>query len=259
MPVMELQSNLGLALVEELEGTASRLWREVLDSPPSVLSLTYASGLRWASSCAARRGDHGLARACADGLSAWAGRFASTDALAGLAHALGEVTLLEGATERATEQFARALELLREIDAPFELAHTQMRAGVALARAGQRQAAVSQLVDAYRTFRRLRARPFSQQAAAELLALDERVERHLGQRAARDLRQGGLTRRQIEVLRLVAVGRTNREIASELFLSPRTIDMHVRDILAKLACRSRSEATSKAHELGLLQPTPSGR
>jgi predicted ATPase/DNA-binding CsgD family transcriptional regulator len=259
MPVMEVQSTLGLALAEELEGTASQLWRDVLHSPPSVLSLTYASGLRWGSSFAARRGDHGLARACADGLSTWAARFASTDALAGLAHALGEVTLLEGATEQATEQFARALELLREIDAPFELAHTQMRAGVALARAGHRQAAVSQLVDAYRTFHRLQARPFSQQAAAELLALNEQVERHLGRRAARDLEHGGLTRRQIEVLRLVAVGRTNREIAGELYLSPRTIDMHVRDILAKLACRSRSEATARAHELGLLQPTPAGR
>jgi DNA-binding NarL/FixJ family response regulator len=54
------------------------------------------------------------------------------------------------------------------------------------------------------------------------------------------------------VLRFVAVGRTNREIARELYLSPRTVDMHVRNILAKLDCRSRGEATRRAGELGLV-------
>jgi DNA-binding NarL/FixJ family response regulator len=53
-------------------------------------------------------------------------------------------------------------------------------------------------------------------------------------------------------MRFVAVGRTNREIARELYLSPRTVDMHVRNILAKLGCRSRAEATLRAGELGLV-------
>jgi DNA-binding NarL/FixJ family response regulator len=55
-------------------------------------------------------------------------------------------------------------------------------------------------------------------------------------------------------MRLVAAGRTNREIARELFLSSRTVDMHVRNILAKLRCRSRTEATTRAGDLGLLSP-----
>jgi len=54
------------------------------------------------------------------------------------------------------------------------------------------------------------------------------------------------------VMRLMAVGHTNREIASRLFLSPRTVDMHVRNILRKLSCRSRVEAAHRAGELGLL-------
>jgi DNA-binding NarL/FixJ family response regulator len=53
-------------------------------------------------------------------------------------------------------------------------------------------------------------------------------------------------------MRAVASGRTNREIAGELFLSTRTVDMHVRNILAKLDCRSRVEASIKAGEAGLL-------
>ena len=53
-------------------------------------------------------------------------------------------------------------------------------------------------------------------------------------------------------MRLVAAGRTNREIAAELLLSTRTVDMHVRNILAKLGFRSRVEATTRAHALGLV-------
>ena len=53
------------------------------------------------------------------------------------------------------------------------------------------------------------------------------------------------------MLRLLAVGRTNREIADELFVSPRTVDMHVRNLLRKLDCRSRADAARRASELGL--------
>ena len=52
--------------------------------------------------------------------------------------------------------------------------------------------------------------------------------------------------------RLAARGLTNREIADELYLSPRTVDMHVRNILRKFGCRSRVEAAHRAGELGLL-------
>jgi DNA-binding CsgD family transcriptional regulator len=93
-------------------------------------------------------------------------------------------------------------------------------------------------------------------AAEELAGLGEKVERRLGRRAAGELDHAGLSRREVEVLRLVSVGRTNREIAQALFLSPRTIDMHVRNILTKLDCRSRTEATRRAAELGLLKTHP---
>ena len=90
-------------------------------------------------------------------------------------------------------------------------------------------------------------------AAREVAALGESVAQRLGGRAAADADGVQLTRRELEVLRLVAVGRTNREIAQELFLSPRTVDMHVRNLLGKLDCRSRVEASHRAGELGLLR------
>jgi DNA-binding CsgD family transcriptional regulator len=74
----------------------------------------------------------------------------------------------------------------------------------------------------------------------------------LGRRAAAEVAGAGLSRREIEVVRLVGAGRTNREIAQELFLSPRTVDMHVRNLLRKLDCRSRVDAARRAGELGLL-------
>ena len=78
------------------------------------------------------------------------------------------------------------------------------------------------------------------------------MSRRLGVRAAADAEGAGLSRRELEVVRLLAVGRTNREIAHDLFLSPRTVDMHVRNILRKLDCRSRVEAAQRASELGLI-------
>jgi DNA-binding CsgD family transcriptional regulator len=88
-----------------------------------------------------------------------------------------------------------------------------------------------------------------------LAALGERPERRLGRRAVAQAASGGLSRREVEVVRLVAIGHTNREIARELFLSPRTVEMHVGSILAKLDCRSRADAVRRASELGLLATT----
>jgi DNA-binding NarL/FixJ family response regulator len=65
----------------------------------------------------------------------------------------------------------------------------------------------------------------------------------------------GLTAREQEVLRLVAAGRGNREIAAELFISPRTASVHVSNILAKLGVASRGEATAAAHRLHLSGPS----
>ena len=247
----------GLALVDELDEIASPRWQELVAAHVDYTSAWRARGLRLASTFAARRGDAALVYACADASASWASRFASADTVAALAHVLGEVALVEGDAASAAEQFGQALERLAEVEAPFERALTQARAGTALMAVGERELGSERLTGAYHTFRKLGARPFANRTAADLEAAGERVDERLGRRAARDLQQGGLTRRELEILRLVAVGRTNREIAHQLFLSPRTVDMHVRNMLAKLGCRSRTEATGRAHELGLLEPVAS--
>ena len=125
-------------------------------------------------------------------------------------------------------------------------------AGAALGAQGAREAAVEQLCAGYRGARKLGARPLAEQAARELSALGEVLERRLGRRAVRYLDGAVLSRRELQVLRLVSAGRTNREIGRDLFLGPRTVEMYVGNILAKLASASRAEAIHKAHELQLL-------
>jgi DNA-binding CsgD family transcriptional regulator len=253
---LEVEAAGGLARLDELEGlgdSGAERARELVAQCAASEERHYSvRAIRWAASFFAARGERADAGACAEALAAGAAATASTEALAALAQALGELAVLEGEHDRAADQFLQALELQGQLTLPYERAETQLRASAALAAAGNREAAIEHLVDAYRTARKLRARPLASQAAGKLQALGEPVERRLGRRAAGDLERGGLSRRELEVLRLVAVGRTNREIAEQLFLSQRTVDMHVRNILAKLGCRSRVEAVSKGGELELV-------
>jgi DNA-binding CsgD family transcriptional regulator len=166
------------------------------------------------------------------------------------------LALVDGDVAGAAQQLTHALDVLGDLSVPYERAETELRAAVALVAAEERGLAIDHLTSVHRVARRLGARPLAREAAEELARLGEQVERRLGRRAAGQLEHAGLSRREVEVLRLVSVGRTNREIAQGLFLSPRTVDMHVRNILTKLDCRSRTEATRRAAELGLLESRP---
>jgi ATP/maltotriose-dependent transcriptional regulator MalT len=208
-------------------------------------------GLRWAAASFAVRGDAGGAHACSEALSRIASDTGHAEPLAALAHAIAETALLDGDPDTAAEQLGRAVELHRGLDIPFERTQIELRAGVALTAAGEREAGLERLCDAYRAARKLGARPLAAEAAREVGMLGESVVARLGRRAGADV-AGGLSRRELEVIGMLAVGSTNREIAQDLFLSPRTVDMHVRNILRKLDCRSRGEAAHRAREMGLL-------
>ena len=210
------------------------------------------SPLRWAVTALAERGDSAGARACAEALSRIAADSGQPEALSGLAHARGEIAMLEGDWSRANEQFTQAGRLLHGLGEPFERMESARRAAAALLAAGRREEAINELFVAYRLARRLRARPSIQLLAAVLAELGERVDRRLSRLQAAQLASAQLTRRELEVLHRLVAGETNREIAGGLTVSVRTVDMHVRNILRKLDCRTRTDAVRRAGELGLV-------
>jgi len=127
-------------------------------------------------------------------------------------------------------------------------AYARLRQAEAALALGQRHVAAEPLRAAAATAARLGARPL----LAEIRALAQRGRVDLGAApdpaAADDL---DLTDRERDVLRLIAAGRTNREIGAELFISPKTASVHVSHILRKLGVRGRVEAAAFAHRRGL--------
>ena len=253
---MYMDATTGLAYVAAAEGLpdeAAEHCRALLARWEQSEDHHYAVwGIRWAAAFFAREGDRDGLRACTEALGRMASDAGHGDALAALAQAIGEMALLEGDEAAAAEHLSRAVELHRTLAIPFERAQIELRAGTVLAAAGERDEALRLLSDSYRTATKLGARPLASAAAKQVAALGESVAQRLGPRAATQADGVQLTRRELEVLRHVSIGRTNREIAQELFISPRTVDMHVRNLLGKLDCRSRVEASHRAGELGLL-------
>ncbi len=256
LAAMELISSWGLAICDRLDGDeagAVDRCRRLLARWKRTEERHYVvPALRWAATVFAEQDDAAGVRACADALAQIAAQTAQPEVVAALATTLGEAALLEGDVAASTSHFASALQAIAVRDLPLERAEIGRRAGVALFHVGRRDEGVAVLVAAARTARRLGATPLGVRIAADMATLGEPVERRLGSREARRLADRGLTRRELEVIRHVARGLTSREIGRALFISPRTVEMHVGSALAKLDCRTRSEAVQRVATLGLL-------
>ncbi len=169
---MAVDSTAALARIADAEGAhdeAAEHCRAILARWADSDDHHYAVvPLRWGASYFARRGDAAGAHACAEALSRIASQTGHADALAALGCAIAETALLDGDAETAAEQTARAVELHRGLDMPFERAQIEARAGVALAATGEREAALERLSGAYRTARKLGARPLATGASRAL-------------------------------------------------------------------------------------------
>ena len=175
------------------------------------------------------------ARAAVDELAAVAVQLDAPYLTALAAHAFGAVLLAEGDPRAALTRLRTAQRSWRELEAPHEAARVRMLIGAACRELGDGASAELEFNAARGALEQLGARPDLERLA----------------RLAGSPRPGGLSRRESEVLMLVATGKTNRAIATELFISEKTVARHVSNIFRKLGLSSRAEATAYAYKHGL--------
>jgi DNA-binding CsgD family transcriptional regulator len=150
-----------------------------------------------------------------------------------LARGRGNLAMARGHEAQAQAAFRQAHVIEAEVPMPFERALLRLDDGRRLRAAGDRPAAIAQLEQAHHLFSDLGADPYVQACAAELATMQ--VTAAAGSPAA----LLGLSRAELAVARLVATGLTNREVASELFVSVKTVEYHLRNSFIKLDITSR--------------------
>jgi len=158
---------------------------------------------------------------------------------AAVLYAKGAVDLAQGDPEAALVMLRRAAQAWQELEAPYETARTRVLIAQACIALGDEEAAIMEREAAREVFATLGAAP-------DIASADAQAGR------AGSGEPHGLTTRELEVLRLVAAGQTNKSIAAELVLSERTVERHVSNIFAKLRVSSRAAATAFAYEHKLL-------
>lgn len=184
-------------------------------------------------------GDVEDARAAADELDEIAATFDSPYLRAVVEYAHGSVLLTDGDAGAACAALRRAWLAWHELEAPYEAARVRLQMARACSQLGDHDTAEMELDAARRIFEQLGAAP----------AL-EQVREFMGRAAPPTI--GGLTPREVEVLRLVATGATNREIADTLVISDKTVARHVSNMFTKLDLSSRAAATAYAYEHDLV-------
>ncbi len=189
----------------------------------------------WLAEAAAKSGEYTAARAALFGFDMWA--LTTGDPVRGALSARSHALLAPRGSDEAEEHFRRALNLHLQGDSDFERARTELLFGQELRRCRRAREAREHLHRALEAFGQLALPVWMDRCRAELRAAGEPVETKPADPSE------NLTPQQLQIARLVADGATNREVAASLFLSPRTVDHHMRNIFTKLGIRSRIELT----------------
>jgi ATP/maltotriose-dependent transcriptional regulator MalT len=219
-----------MRLAQGRSDTAAASIRRVLDEAVGPISRARALGAYAEITLAV--GDVAAARAAAEELAAAAAELGSPFLRARAAHATAAVLLAEGRPKDALQTSGQALQLWTELDARHEAALTRVLIADACVAVGDTEGAELARSAARTTFEALGAAP-------DLARLD---------RGATPGRPAGLTSRELEVLRVLAQGKTNRVIAEKLYISEKTVASHVSHIFTKLGVSSRAAATAYAYD-----------
>jgi ATP/maltotriose-dependent transcriptional regulator MalT len=195
-----------------------------------------------------------LARGSLDEAARWAERaeFATEGLRPGMAtgrvrRTRAHVLLASGSAAAAAREALAAAADADRVGARLEAARSRTLAGRALAAAGEAGRAAGELEAAEAALAVLEARRYRDEAARELRLLGRAVPRHERGKRRADEGEGvpSLSARELEVAKLVAEGKTNRQIAAEIFLSEKTVESHLSHIFSKLGVRSRSAVAAE--------------
>ena len=228
----------GLALLRLAQGrvdAAAAAMRQAIDETHGPLARSRLLPAVVEIALAAGRLDE--ARAAADELASIGDTMPSVYLRALAAHADAAVRLAAGEAKDAVPRLRAAWAGFREAEAPYEAARVRELIGLAYRMIGDADAAEMELDAARDAFERLEAGPDAAR---------------LGSLARRPRPAAGLSARELEVVALVAKGKTNRAIADELVISEKTVARHLNNIFAKLDVPSRAALTAYAYEHGLL-------
>ena len=222
----------GFALLRLAQGDvegAVRAAKRMLDEhdigPARTALLAAAVEVRLAA------GDTFAGHEFADELASLANATGTEMLAARAAYARGTVLLASGEATSAIPALRAACKAWRDLQAPYEVARTRFQMGLAYRATGDGDAAELELASARATFESLGA-------SVDLARID----------CVAQAKSGILTERECEVLRLVAAGKRNREIATELVISEHTVSRHLQNIFMKLGVTSRAAATAYAYE-----------